>query len=86
MRDVAGAPDQIHRRRWWALAVLSMSLVMIVMDNTILNVALPHVGLWVLMPFQSVGLSDGFLPSDGVATTDSQVVPILNSSMSYLAS
>ncbi len=37
--DVA---DHVHRRRWWALAVLSMSLVMIVMDNTILNVALPH--------------------------------------------
>lgn len=28
-------------RRWWALGVLSFSLVMIVMDNTILNVALP---------------------------------------------
>ena len=42
LRDLAGVPDHVHRRRWWALAVLSMSLVMIVMDNTILNVALPH--------------------------------------------
>ena len=39
---VVEVPDNVHRRRWWALAVLSLSLVMIVMDNTILNVALPH--------------------------------------------
>ena len=31
----------IHRRRWWALAVLCMSLLAIGLDNTILNVALP---------------------------------------------
>ena len=30
-----------YRRRWWALGVLSLSLVVIGMDNTILNVALP---------------------------------------------
>ena len=30
-----------HRRRWWALGVLNVSLLLIVMDNTILNVALP---------------------------------------------
>src|SRR5262245_20849986 len=34
--------ERIHRNRWLALAVLSTSLVMIIMDNTILNVALPH--------------------------------------------
>jgi len=30
-----------HERRWWALAVLCMSLMIIAVDNTILNVALP---------------------------------------------
>ncbi len=33
---------QIHQRRWWALAVLSFSLLVIGIDNTILNVALPR--------------------------------------------
>jgi EmrB/QacA subfamily drug resistance transporter len=31
----------IARRRWWALAILNLSLFAIIMDNTILNVALP---------------------------------------------
>ena len=31
----------LHERRWWALAVLCMSLLVIGLDNTILNVALP---------------------------------------------
>src|SRR5207244_10735573 len=30
-----------HERRWWILAVLCFSLLVIVLDNTILNVALP---------------------------------------------
>src|SRR5512143_506764 len=30
-----------HRRRWWALAVMCISLLVITLDNTILNVALP---------------------------------------------
>ncbi len=32
-----------YERRWWTLAVLSMSLLVIGLDNTILNVALPSV-------------------------------------------
>ncbi|MGH8881184.1 MAG: MFS transporter, partial [Stackebrandtia sp.] len=31
----------INRRRWWTLAILNLSLFAIIMDNTILNVALP---------------------------------------------
>jgi hypothetical protein len=31
----------VARRRWWTLVVLNVSLLLIVMDNTILNVALP---------------------------------------------
>ncbi len=34
-------PDLVYRRRWLTLLVLCVSLVVIVLDNTILNVALP---------------------------------------------
>lgn len=34
-------PEQIHQRRWLTLVVLSLSLVIIGLDNTILNIALP---------------------------------------------
>lgn len=33
--------SRIHRLRWWTLAVLCLSLLMVVVDNTIVNVALP---------------------------------------------
>lgn len=33
--------ETIHRRRWWTLLVLCVSLMVITLDNTILNVALP---------------------------------------------
>src|SRR5205085_6639971 len=36
-----GAMRDVYPRRWQALAVLALSLVVIGMDNTILNVALP---------------------------------------------
>ncbi|MCP9954765.1 MFS transporter [Actinomadura madurae] len=43
-------PHTIQRRRWYILGVLTMSLLVVVLDNTILNVALktiadPHKGL-----------------------------------------
>src|SRR4051794_7777625 len=31
----------VYERRWWALAVMCASLLVITLDNTILNVALP---------------------------------------------
>jgi EmrB/QacA subfamily drug resistance transporter len=34
-------PEHVHRRRWITLTVLCVSLLVIVMDNTILNVAIP---------------------------------------------
>src|SRR4051812_16491603 len=34
--------EEVHARRWWTLAVLCLSLLIIVMDNTILNVAIPR--------------------------------------------
>jgi EmrB/QacA subfamily drug resistance transporter len=33
--------EHVHARRWWTLGVLCLSLVIIVLDNTVLNVALP---------------------------------------------
>jgi EmrB/QacA subfamily drug resistance transporter len=34
-------PELAYKRRWWILLVLCLSLVVITLDNTILNVALP---------------------------------------------
>ena len=31
------------RRRWWVLAVLCLSVLLVVVDNTIVNVALPTI-------------------------------------------
>jgi EmrB/QacA subfamily drug resistance transporter len=33
--------EKVHQRRWWILGVLCFSLLVIVVDNSILNVALP---------------------------------------------
>jgi EmrB/QacA subfamily drug resistance transporter len=33
--------QEMHERRWWALAVMCLSLLTISLDNTILNVAIP---------------------------------------------
>ena len=38
---VASPSSTAYQRRWWALAVLCLSLVVLGMDNTILNVTLP---------------------------------------------
>src|SRR5215211_4664395 len=38
---VATPSSTAYQRRWWALAVLCLSLVVLGMDNTILNVTLP---------------------------------------------
>jgi EmrB/QacA subfamily drug resistance transporter len=35
--------DTIERRRWWILGVLSFSVLVIVLDNSVLNVALPSI-------------------------------------------
>ncbi|MGW2939353.1 MFS transporter [Streptomyces sp. NPDC001156] len=34
-------PDPSHRRRWWILLVISLSMLMGVLDGTIVNIALP---------------------------------------------
>ena len=38
---MTGVDERVHARRWWTLGVLCLSLLIIVMDNTILNVAIP---------------------------------------------
>jgi len=40
---VALDPTKAHERRWWTLGVLCLSLTVISIDNTILNVALPSI-------------------------------------------
>src|SRR5438067_5880310 len=37
------AQERAFERRWWILAVLCFSLLVIVLDNTILNVAIPTI-------------------------------------------
>ena len=41
MRARLKDPDAAYRRRWYTLLVLCLSLMVIGLDNTILNVALP---------------------------------------------
>src|SRR5438552_18167773 len=41
MRDALRDPAVAHRRRWLTLLVLCISLIVIILDNTILNVAIP---------------------------------------------
>ena len=41
MRDALKNPDTVYERRWLTLLVLCVSLMVIGLDNTILNVALP---------------------------------------------
>jgi EmrB/QacA subfamily drug resistance transporter len=41
--NAAAPDDEAHRRRWIVLVVMCLSLLLIVMDNTIVNVALPTI-------------------------------------------
>jgi EmrB/QacA subfamily drug resistance transporter len=41
MRAALRDPDTVYRRRWLTLLVLCISLIVITLDNTILNVAIP---------------------------------------------
>ena len=41
MRSALRDPEVVYRRRWLTLLVLCISLIVITLDNTILNVALP---------------------------------------------
>ena len=57
IEDETADSDQVtvaYRRRWWTLLVLLASLLMIVLDNTIINVALPtlqrELGAWAGFP------------------------------------
>jgi len=34
--------DPHHARRWWVLAVLAVAQLMVVLDATVVNIALPH--------------------------------------------
>jgi len=36
-----GRRDRIYAHRWWTLVVLSVSLLIVIIDDTIINVAVP---------------------------------------------
>jgi MFS family permease len=36
------AVDEHHTRRWWILGVLALAQLMVVLDSTVVNIALPH--------------------------------------------
>jgi EmrB/QacA subfamily drug resistance transporter len=38
---VLDPPEQVNEKRWWILTVLCLSLVVVIVGNTVLNVALP---------------------------------------------
>src|SRR4051794_36368291 len=48
----AASTDPHHHRRWWILAVLGVAQLMVVLDTTIVNIALPDAQ-------SSLGFSDG---------------------------
>jgi hypothetical protein len=41
LTDAPDGAGRIHEQRWWTLAALCLTLVLISVDNTILNVAIP---------------------------------------------
>ncbi len=49
--DDVTVPDNVYRRRWLILGVLCLSLILVVIDNTALNVALPRIS-------ENLGLSN----------------------------
>jgi len=38
---IPSSKEQTHQRRWWILAVLAISQLMVILDGTIVNIALP---------------------------------------------
>ncbi len=47
-----GAPKDADPRRWWALVIIALAQLMVVLDSTIVNIALPSAQ-------QDLGISDG---------------------------
>ena len=41
MAEATTAPDPGHTRRWWVLAILGIAQLMIVLDTSVVNIALP---------------------------------------------
>src|SRR5437868_8640339 len=40
-RGTGSAPARLHARRWWGLTAIALSQLMIVLDTTIVTIALP---------------------------------------------
>ena len=41
--DISGSEAEASKRRWWVLAVMSVGVLMIFIDNTVVNTALPAI-------------------------------------------
>jgi EmrB/QacA subfamily drug resistance transporter len=54
MSATAAAGADAHRRRWWILSVLCLSVLLVVVDNTIVNVALPTMSRQLLASTQDL--------------------------------
>ena len=39
--DAETEEERSHRRRWWILAVLGIAQLMVILDSTVVNIALP---------------------------------------------
>jgi len=39
--EIETADEKYHRRRWWILAVIGIAQLMVILDGTIVNIALP---------------------------------------------
>ncbi|WP_254406694.1 MFS transporter, partial [Streptomyces sp. AC627_RSS907] len=50
--DAAAAPTDVDPRRWWGLTVIALAQLMVVLDSTIVNIALPSAQ-------RDLGMSDG---------------------------
>ncbi|GAA2076731.1 MFS transporter [Pseudolysinimonas kribbensis] len=52
MPDISSPTDHAARRRWWTLAVVALAQLMVVLDSTVVNIALP-------VAQRDLGFSDG---------------------------
>ena len=45
MTETRSAPTRLDPRRWWVLAVMSVGTLLVFLDDTVVNTALPRISL-----------------------------------------
>ena len=43
--DISAPPDSVLARRWWILAIMSVGTLVVFIDNTVVNTALPAISV-----------------------------------------